>query len=634
MILLQASGIQKSFGTDSILTNINLEVQSGERVALVGRNGSGKSTLLKIITGVEPYDAGELSFGKDVSIGYLEQNSTLQSSRSIYQELESVFAELLEKEKRLRVLEQEIAKDHSEKRLEEYDRLLEEFTRAGGYTYHAEIQSVMHGLGFQNYSPDTPIGSLSGGQKTRISLGKLLLKKPDLLILDEPTNHLDIETLTWLENYLRHYPGAILVVSHDRYFLDKLVNKIYEISRGVSHRYTGNYSAYLQQKAADYERQMKLYEKQQKEIKNLEDFIQRNIARASTTKRAQSRRKKLEKMTIIERPKGDDKTAGIRFDIKKISGNDVLSAQDLIIGYGDKAIAKRLSFRLYREDSVALVGPNGMGKTTLLKTIIGALKPLEGSIRLGANVSIGYFDQEQKGLTPNKTVLNELWDDYPLMNEEDIRTALGSFLFTGDDVLKTVASLSGGERARLALAKLMMRRDNFLILDEPTNHLDLPSKEALEAALIDFPGTLLFVSHDRYFINRIATKVWELSSNGLTEYLGDYDYYVEKKAEQEELRKLQQENAPTRSAKSAEPMQDSYEETKRKKQEERKRQRRIAELEEEISSLETAVQALEQQLLDPDVYMNHEKATEVNDQLSAKKSQLEALIDEWTELQL
>jgi len=634
MILLQASGIQKSFGTDSILTNINLEVQSGERVALVGRNGCGKSTLLKIITGVEPYDAGELSFGKDVSIGYLEQNSTLQSSRSIYQELESVFAELLEKEKRLRVLEQEIAKDHSEKRLEEYDRLLEEFTRAGGYTYHAEIQSVMHGLGFQNYSPDTPIGSLSGGQKTRISLGKLLLKKPDLLILDEPTNHLDIETLTWLENYLRHYPGAILVVSHDRYFLDKLVNKIYEISRGVSHRYTGNYSAYLQQKAADYERQMKLYEKQQKEIKNLEDFIQRNIARASTTKRAQSRRKKLEKMTIIERPKGDDKTAGIRFDIKKISGNDVLSAQDLIIGYGDKAIAKRLSFRLYREDSVALVGPNGMGKTTLLKTIIGALKPLEGSIRLGANVSIGYFDQEQKGLTPNKTVLNELWDDYPLMNEEDIRTALGSFLFTGDDVLKTVASLSGGERARLALAKLVMRRDNFLILDEPTNHLDLPSKEALEAALIDFPGTLLFVSHDRYFINRIATKVWELSSNGLTEYLGDYDYYVEKKAEQEELRKLQQENAPTRSAKSAEPMQDSYEETKRKKQEERKRQRRIAELEEEISSLETAVQALEQQLLDPDVYMNHEKATEVNDQLSAKKSQLEALIDEWTELQL
>jgi len=634
MILLQASGIQKSFGTDSILTNINLEVQSGERVALVGRNGCGKSTLLKIISGVEPYDAGELSFGKDVSIGYLEQNSTLQSSRSIYQELESVFAELLEKEKRLRVLEQEIAKDHSEKRLEEYDRLLEEFTRAGGYTYHAEIQSVMHGLGFQNYSPDTPIGSLSGGQKTRISLGKLLLKKPDLLILDEPTNHLDIETLTWLENYLRHYPGAILVVSHDRYFLDKLVNKIYEISRGVSHRYTGNYSAYLQQKAADYERQMKLYEKQQKEIKNLEDFIQRNIARASTTKRAQSRRKKLEKMTIIERPKGDDKTAGIRFDIKKISGNDVLSAQDLIIGYGDKAIAKRLSFRLYREDSVALVGPNGMGKTTLLKTIIGALKPLEGSIRLGANVSIGYFDQEQKGLTPNKTVLNELWDDYPLMNEEDIRTVLGSFLFTGDDVLKTVASLSGGERARLALAKLVMRRDNFLILDEPTNHLDLPSKEALEAALIDFPGTLLFVSHDRYFINRIATKVWELSSNGLTEYLGDYDYYVEKKAEQEELRKLQQENAPTRSAKSAEPMQDSYEETKRKKQEERKRQRRIAELEEEISSLETAVQALEQQLLDPDVYMNHEKATEVNDQLSAKKSQLEALIDEWTELQL
>ncbi|MGV3488243.1 MAG: ATP-binding cassette domain-containing protein, partial [Tuberibacillus sp.] len=633
MILLQTNKIQKAYGTDTILSNINIEVQSNERVALVGRNGSGKSTLLKIITGEDTFDSGDLNFGKDVTIGYLEQNSTLQSSHSIYQELESVFTDLIIKEQKLRELELQMA-DHtlSDKIMQEYDRLQEIFAAEGGYTYHAEIKSVLHGLGFGDRPPETPVNSLSGGQKTRLSLGKLLLKKPDLLILDEPTNHLDIETLTWLEGYLRHYPGAILVVSHDRYFLDKLVEKVYEISRGVSYKYMGNYSDYLRQKAADFERQMKLYEKQQKEIKDLEDFIQRNIARASTTKRAQSRRKRLEKMEVMDRPAGDDPTAGIRFDIKKQSGNDVLSVNDLAYGYDGNVIGSNLSFNIYREDSVALVGPNGIGKTTLLKTITGALNKIHGDIRLGTNVTIGYFDQEQSGLTPNKTVLNELWDDYPLMDEKDIRTVLGSFLFSGDDVLKMVHSLSGGEKARLVLAKLMMRRDNFLVLDEPTNHLDLDSKEALETALLDYPGTLLFVSHDRYFINRIASKVLELSPEGLTEYLGDYDYYVEKKAEQEELARIKSETEQktSQSADTDSLKKESYEETKRAKQEERKRQRRIEELEKEIESLEEIIQDLEQKLIDPEIYTDHEKASEINDELNHKRDQLDQYIEEWT----
>jgi ATP-binding cassette, subfamily F, member 3 len=640
MILLQTNRIQKSFGSDIILSNINIEVQSNDRVALVGRNGSGKSTLLKMIAGEGSVDTGDIIFGKDVTVGYLEQNSTLKSSHSIYKELETVFSDLLIKEQRLRELELQMADSsltdpNSTKLLQDYDRLQETFSAEGGYTFHADINSVLHGLGFGDRDPNTPVDALSGGQKTRLALGKLLLKKPDLLILDEPTNHLDIETLTWLEGYLRHYPGAILVVSHDRYFLDRLVTKVYEISRGVSHKYTGNYSNYLQQKAADFERQMKLFEKQQKEIKSLEDFVQRNIARASTTKRAQSRRKKLEKITVMDRPAGDDATAGIRFDIKKQSGHDVLSVNDLTYGYDGKAIGQHLTFNLYREDSVALVGPNGIGKTTLLKTISQALPKLSGDVRLGANVTIGYFDQEQSGLTPNKTVLNELWDDYPLMDEQDIRTVLGSFLFTGDDVLKLVSSLSGGEKARLALAKLMMRRDNFLILDEPTNHLDLDSKEALEAALIDYPGTLLFVSHDRYFINRIATKVLELSSEGLTEYLGDYDYYVEKKAEQEELERIKSESTHSMTTKAEQDNdnKESYEDIKRAKQEERKKQRRIEELEKAIEELEDSIQSMETALFDPDVYSDHEKAKDLNDQIATKKDELETLMEEWTILQ-
>lgn len=641
MILLEAHKISKSFGTDLILADINIEVHSGERVALVGRNGSGKSTLLKILAGELAPDRGDIAIAKEVSIGYLEQNSTFRSTNTIYGELESVFADLLDIERRLRDIERLMAEadpnaepEDYEKLLAEYDRLQERFTAAGGYTYQADIQSVLNGLGFGDRDPDTPVDALSGGQKTRLALGKLLLTKPDLLILDEPTNHLDIATLTWLENYLKHYPGALLVVSHDRYFLDRLVDKVYEISRGVSKKYHGNYSAYLEQKAADLERAWKAYEKQQKEIRKLEDFIQRNIARASTTKRAQSRRKRLEKMDKLERPAGEERRARIHFDITKPSGRDVLVARGLVYGYEGRKIGGPVSFDLHRGESVALVGPNGIGKTTLLKTIAGLLPKIAGDIQLGANVTIGYFDQEQSGLNLNKTVLNELWDAYPLMDEKDVRTVLGSFLFSGADVLKPVAALSGGEKARLALAKLMLARDNFLILDEPTNHLDLDSKEVLEAALMDFPGTILFVSHDRYFINRLATRIIELSHDGLTDYLGDYDYYVEKKALQEELERLEANDRAEKKARTAsrdDP--DDYEAAKRKKQEERRRKRRIEELEQEIERLEKDIHGLEQRLLAPEVFNNYEEAQKITKEVEERKQQLDALIDEWTLLQ-
>ncbi|MBJ3790406.1 ABC-F family ATP-binding cassette domain-containing protein, partial [Bacillus sp. OA1] len=430
-----------------------------------------------------------------------------------------------------------------ERLLADYDQLQLNYKDQGGYQYEADIRSILSGLGFPVETHQTTISTLSGGQKTRLALGKLLLTKPDLLILDEPTNHLDIETLTWLEQYLQGYPGAILIVSHDRYFLDKLVTQVYEISNKESRRFVGNYSKYLDLKSALYEQEMKRYEKQQDEIAKLEDFVQKNIARASTTKRAQSRRKQLDRMELLTRPLGDSKSASFHFDIEKQSGNDVLQVNDATIGYDENPIIEHVTMRLTRGDSVALVGPNGIGKSTLLKSIVNKLPLLNGDVSFGSNVSVGYYDQEQANLTSSKRVLNELWDEYPLQPEKEIRTILGNFLLTGDDVLKPVSSLSGGQKARLALAKLMMQKSNLLILDEPTNHLDLNSKEILENALIDYPGTLLFVSHDRYFINRVTTTVVELSTEGAQEYLGDYDYYVEKKNEMIERAELEQQES-------------------------------------------------------------------------------------------
>ncbi|MDM5425783.1 ABC-F family ATP-binding cassette domain-containing protein [Bacillus mycoides] len=640
MILLQVNGLSKLYGAETILANIKLEVQTKDRIALVGRNGAGKSTLLKIIAGELSHDGGEIIKPKDVSMGYLAQNTGLETSLTIWDEMLTVFTHLQQMETKLRRLEQEMGKEENfsnaaiyEKLLADYAQLQLDYKDQGGYQYEADIRSILSGLGFPVETHQTKISTLSGGQKTRLALGKLLLTRPDLLILDEPTNHLDIETLTWLEQYLQGYPGAILIVSHDRYFLDKLVTQVYEISNKESRRFVGNYSKYLDSKSALYEQEMKRYEKQQDEISKLEDFVQKNIARASTTKRAQSRRKQLDRMEVLTRPLGDSKSASFHFDIEKQSGNDVLQVKDATIGYSQEPIIEHVNMRLTRGDSVALVGPNGIGKSTLLKSIVNKLQLLHGNVAFGSNVSVGYYDQEQANLTSSKRVLNELWDEYPLQPEKEIRTILGNFLFTGDDVLKPVSSLSGGQKARLALAKLMMQKSNLLILDEPTNHLDLNSKEILENALIDYPGTLLFVSHDRYFINRVTTTVVELSTEGAQEYLGDYDYYVEKKNEMIERAELEQEDeVPVQKVVAQEKL--NYLEEKERKQLERQRTRKIEELEQNIVGLEEEIATLEDQLCLPEIYADYEKASEITTKKQTLQEQLEACMAEWEELHI
>jgi len=641
MILLQVNQLTKYFAADLILSNIKFEIQTHDRVALVGRNGAGKSTLLKIIAGQEAHDSGEIIRPKGTTIGYLAQNTGLESEKSIWEEMLGVFNHLHSMEKDLRRLEERMSdsdiltsKTEYDRVLKEYDLLQVQFKEKGGYQYEADIRSVLHGLNFHSFDYSTKISTLSGGQKTRLALAKLLLTRPDILILDEPTNHLDIDTLSWLEKYLQGYDGAILIVSHDRYFLDKVVNQVYEISRHQLAKFPGNYSSYLNQKAENYERDMKLFEKQQDEISKLQDFIQRNLARASTTKRAQSRRKQLEKIDRMDKPLGDEKSASFSFQIERQSGNDVLKADSLAVGYSDDAVSENISFNLSRGDSTALVGPNGVGKSTLLKTIVEKLPSIAGSIHYGSNVSIGYYDQEQAELSSNKKVLNELWDEYPLKPEKDIRTVLGNFLFSGDDVLKIVSTLSGGEKARLALAKLMLQKSNFLILDEPTNHLDLDSKEVLENALIDYPGTILFVSHDRYFINRIATKVIELDRTGAAEFLGDYDYYLEKKLEQEELKALAEQSAKASSSAVDSSKQDknSYQQDKESKKLERQRKRRMEEVEAAIEQLELEVAEYEELLCDPEIFQDHEKAADINSKIEIAKEKLDVLMEEWTEL--
>ena len=641
LILLQVNGLSKLYGAETILANIKLEVQTKDRIALVGRNGAGKSTLLKIIAGELSHDGGEIIKPKDVSIGYLAQNTGLETSLTIWDEMLTVFTHLQQMEKKLRRLEHEMGQEENfsnattyEKLLADYDQLQLDYKDQGGYQYEADIRSILSGLGFPTETHQTTISTLSGGQKTRLALGKLLLTKPDLLILDEPTNHLDIDTLTWLEQYLQGYPGAILIVSHDRYFLDKLVTQVYEISNKESRRYVGNYSKYLELKAALYEQEMKRYEKQQEEIAKLEDFVQKNISRASTTKRAQSRRKQLDRMELLTRPLGDSKSASFHFDIEKQSGNDVLQVKDVSIGYDQEPVIEHVSMRLTRGDSVALVGPNGIGKSTLLKSIVNKLHTLSGEVSFGSNVSIGYYDQEQANLTSSKRVLNELWDDYPLQPEKEIRTILGNFLFTGDDVLKPVSSLSGGQKARLALAKLMMQKSNLLILDEPTNHLDLNSKEILENALIDYPGTLLFVSHDRYFINRVTTTVVELSTDGAQEYLGDYDYYIEKKNEMIERAEFEQQEEEAPIQKNIAQEKLSYLEEKERKKLERQRIRKIEELEQNIAKLEEEIEALEDQLCLPEVYADYERASEITNTKQTLQEQLEKHMAEWEELHM
>lgn len=637
MILMQINQLVKRFGADTILDNIKLEIKTQDRIAIVGRNGAGKSTLLKIMAGEWSYDEGEIHRAKDVSLGYLSQHTGLESNETIYNEMLTVFESLINEEQALRQMEQkmgdpELINDPTkyQQLLNQYDQRQTDFKLDGGYQYQSDIRSVLHGMSFYESDFDTPIHTLSGGQKTRLALAKLLLQKPDVLILDEPTNHLDIETLTWLENFLNNYPGAIVIVSHDRYFLDKTVNTVYELSRTHSKKYHGNYSYYLEQKAIDYEQELKLFEKQQTEIKKLEDFVQKNLVRASTTKRAQSRRKQLEKMDKMDSPKGDEKSAHFSFDINRRSGNDVLKIEDLSFNYSDDPtpIFKHVSFHVNRGDRIALVGPNGVGKTTLLKILIGKLTQTRGQINFGAKLDLGYYDQEQTELDAKKSVLHELWDEHPNMNEKDIRTILGNFLFSGDDVLKPVHALSGGEKARLSLAKLMMEKANVLILDEPTNHLDLDSKEILEAALLDYPGTIIFVSHDRYFINELATTVIEQSQDGVTVYLGDYDYYIEKKRETEEIQALSKTHMDVKAATE----KSSFEEEKQKKQLERKRLRRIEEIEHLIHEHEEKITENETLLCQPEIFQDHERALVLTEENDKVNQAIESLMEEWEKL--
>ncbi|ENL9872778.1 ATP-binding cassette domain-containing protein [Listeria monocytogenes] len=643
MILLQVQQISKFFGAEVILDNIKLEVKTGDRIALVGRNGAGKSTLLKIIAGKMSYDGGTISKPKSVEIGYLAQNTGLESSKTIWDEMLSVFDSLRKMEADLRKMELRLGEpelyndpEKYQALMTDYDTLQHTFKESGGYTYEAEIRSVLNGLRFYPEDYEVEIASLSGGQKTRLALAKLLLAKQDILVLDEPTNHLDIETLAWLETYLQNYHGSLLIVSHDRYFLDKVVNQVYEISRTKIDYYKGNYSSFANQKQVKLEQMWKEFDKQQKQIAKLEDFVARNIVRASTTKRAQSRRKQLEKMDVLGRPQGDEKAAHFGFQFEKQTGKDVLMVDQLSIGYAkDKRIASNLTFEMKRQDSLALVGPNGIGKSTLLKTLIRDIPALSGEFHFGAGVKIGYYDQEQAKLTSNKTVLMELWDDYPELNEVNVRTTLGNFLFSDDDVLKNVQSLSGGEKARLALAKLTLLEANVLILDEPTNHLDIESKEVLEAALIDFEGTILFVSHDRYFINRIASKIVELAPEKATVFLGDYDYYQEKLAEEKELARLDAEDRRKKGEQveaTASVRKLNYQEEKEQQKLLRQRKRKLEEIEKSMEETDEKIAELELQLTNPEVFQDHEKALEITQELDAVKADGEKLMEEWEQI--
>lgn len=633
MILLQANQIARYFGADTLFENIHLEIASKGRIGLVGRNGAGKSTLLKIIADIEAPDAGQIIKNKQATLGYLAQDTGLDSNETVWNEMLKAFEGVRKMEARMREVEVAIGETpESENRyaslLKEYDQLQHDFNDQNGYGYENEIRSVLHGFKFDESFYDKEISTLSGGQKTRLALARMLLVRPDILILDEPTNHLDIETLAWLEDYLQSYSGALLIVSHDRYFLDRVVNEIYEISRHKIRHYTGNYSRYLDLKAAQLASDWKAYEKQQTEIDKLEDFVARNLVRASTTKRAQSRRKTLEKMDRLDRPDGKEKSATFMFDIDKVSGNVVLQVEEAAIGYAE-TLAEPIDLDVRREDAIALVGPNGIGKSTLLKSLIGQLPFIKGEPHFGTNVSIGYYDQGQADLDGNKTILAELWDEHPTTPEKDIRSVLGGFLFSGEDVEKTIPLLSGGEKARVALAELSMNKENFLILDEPTNHLDIDNKEVLENALIDYQGTLLFVSHDRYFINRIANKVIELSPEGSKLYLGDYDYYLEKKREEEELAELlAKEETPV-----AAPKKKFYQDKEQQKLI-RSLKRKIEAIEENLSNLDEKIDLLETQMSQSDILNDHVQLLELTNELESKKAEQEEQLASWEELSM
>ena len=630
-MLIQLNNVTKNFVVNEVFSNVKMEINDKDRIAIVGRNGAGKSTLLKIISGEIDFDNGERTVSKDTTIGYLSQEFIVREDLSIYEEMITCFNEIIELEKELEKISYELTSENIESNpglLDKYDRLQNQVLTHKDYHYKSKIDSVLYGLDFDKEVFDKKISTFSGGEKTRLSMAKLLLSEPDLLILDEPTNHLDMENVAWLENYLSSYNGAIVIVSHDRYFIDKVVNVVYNLEFGKLKKYVGNYSNFLRQYEEDYEKNLKGYVSQQKDIKRLEEFVQKNIARASTSKMAKSRQKVLDKMEIIDNPRKDDKAANIEFRIKEQSGRDVLIINDLQVGY-EEQVGQKYNFSVYKGDRLAIVGKNGIGKSTLIKTIAKKQKKLGGNIQYGSKVSLGYYDQKQAEFESSKTILNELWDEYPLMKEAEVRTVLGRFLFRGDDVLKIVRDLSGGEKARLQLAKLMLEKNNLLILDEPTNHLDITSKQVLEEALENYEGTILFVSHDRYFINKIANKVFDITEEGYNIYLGNYDYYLEKREQEKIAKRLKEEKIAEVVVKEV----NDYVLSKEEKRRIRKLERTRDELIMQIDELESKIKIVNEELMKEEVYTDVVKTQEWNGKLKELTSELEEKNNSWLEIE-
>ncbi|AVQ35674.1 ABC-F family ATP-binding cassette domain-containing protein [Staphylococcus kloosii] len=640
MILLQLNDISKSFDGEDIFNDVNVEIKTGERIGIVGRNGAGKSTLMKIIAGVEGYDDGHISKIKNLKLGYLTQQMTLNTTSTVIQEMSKPFEHIKKLGQQMNNETDWLAQhaddfdsDDYKEHLEKYESLSNQFEQLEGYQYESKIKTVLHGLNFEEADFDRPINDFSGGQKTRLSLAQMLLSEPDLLLLDEPTNHLDMETTEWLEGYLNYFKGAIVIISHDRYFLDKIVNQIYDVALGDVQHYQGNYAQFIEQRDKYYAKRMQEYEKQQAEIKKLETFVDKNIARASTSGMAKSRRKTLEKMQTIDKPLIDARSANITFDFDRNTGNDVFHIKQLEIGY-EEPITEPISLEVTKGDHIAIIGPNGIGKSTLIKTIAEKQHALAGDITTGANLKVGYYDQKQAEFKSTKTILDYVWDQYSTMNEKDIRAVLGRFLFVQEDVKKIINDLSGGEKARLQLALLMLERNNVLILDEPTNHLDIDSKEMLEQALQDFDGTIIFVSHDRYFINQLANKIFDLDRSGGSLYIGDYQYYLDKIAEQHALAAQQANLEETQNPSFEENNNtNSYLSQKEQKKEQRQRERKIAQYESDIETYENKITEIEEQLLSPEIYNDPSKSNELALEKEKTEQKLEHAMTEWEDLQ-
>lgn len=633
MIVLSCTNISKAYVVDTILENISFSVEDRDKIGLIGLNGSGKTTLFNILTGEIEKDSGEIYIQKNLKIGYLKQHVDVNSKETVFNECLKVFKPLIEMEKRLRHLEESISKisekgetKELELLMKEYSQLLEEFNDKNGYGFKSEIKGVLKGLGFRDEDMDKKINILSGGQKARLSLAKLLLEKPDLLLLDEPTNHLDIEAISWLESFLKDYKGATIVISHDRYFLDNVVNRIIHLEDKSLKIYNTNFTGYMKQRKMELEIKKKEYENQQREIKRQEEIIRRfsNYGGQRYIRQAQSRQKLLDKMKIMKEPPKENTKFKLAFEPKIKSGRQVLSIEGLGKTFGDLNLLEDISFNIYRGEKVGLIGPNGIGKTTLFKMILKEIPNDKGNIILGHGVNIGYFDQEQKNLNLNKTVIDEIWDENPTFDHFTIRSLLGRFLFIGDDIFKEVEDLSGGERNRLALLKMMLSNSNFLLMDEPTNHLDIDSKEVLEEALMDYKGTLLVISHDRYFLNRVTNKILELTKDGIKEYLGNYDYYLEKK---NEVFIEEEEEYKTRT-------QVKLERKKEKeliKQEKRKK-KEIQDLEKSIEEYEDKISKLDEELCNPKLYDEPYKILELTKEREQIKLDLDLLYEKWIEL--